>query len=146
MAYDVSGLPTEFFNPGELDVFLGLIDLHQPRVIVEFGVNRGRNASAALRNFAFIERYIGIDVVPGYVTPMQCQRGEVPTQAGDLVNDQRFELILRPQGSYDLGPGDLPQAGFYFIDGDHSRQGVLNDRALAMTSASGGAMIHGALA
>lgn len=141
MAYDVSGLPTEFMNPGELEVFLGLIGLRRSAVVVEFGVNRGRNAAAALRNFPFIRRYVGIDVLPGYVPAMRCQRNEVPSQAGDLVDDPRFELILRERGSYDLLPEDLPAAAFYFIDGDHSRAGVLNDRALALASAVSGGII-----
>jgi len=140
--YDTSGLPDAFFNPGELEVFLDLIAKRKPKVIVEFGIQRGRNASAALRNFPFIERYVGIDVLPGYTTAMQCQRNEVPMNAGELAaNDPRFRLLLSKNGSYDLLAGDLPKADFIFIDGDHSREGVLNDHALAMDCATYGACI-----
>lgn len=139
MAYDVAGLPKDYFNPGELEVFLGLIEQHRPSVVVEFGVNRGRNAAAVLRNFDFVERYVGIDVEPGYVTAMECQRREVPSNAGELAaHDPRFELILRPRGSYDLLPRDLPRAQFYFVDGDHSREGVLNDHYLCVATAAPG--------
>ncbi len=142
MSYDVRGLPKDYFNPGELEVFLGLIELHRPSVVVEFGVNRGRNAAAVLRNFDFVVRYVGIDVEPGYVTAMECQRREVPSNAGDLAaHDPRFELILRPRGSYDLLPSDLPEAGFWFIDGDHSREGVLNDYHLSAARAPSGAVV-----
>ncbi len=68
MAYDVSGLPTEFFNPGELEVFLGLIETYRPKVIIEFGIQRGRNAAAALRNFPWVERYIGSTSPAGRLT------------------------------------------------------------------------------
>lgn len=98
--YDVTGLPTEFFNPGELEVFLDLIAERKPKIVVEFGVNRGRNAAAVLRNFPFVERYIGIDVTPDYVPAMRCQRGEVPKRPGELAaGDARFELIVKPRGS-----------------------------------------------
>lgn len=140
--YNTNGLPAEFFNPGELEVFLDLIAKRKPKVIVEFGIQRGRNAAAALRNFPFIERYVGIDVLPGYLTAMKCQRNEVPLNAGELAaDDRRFRLILSRDGSYDLGPGDLPKADFIFIDGDHSRAGVLNDHALAMDCATQAAII-----
>ena len=140
--YDVAGLPKEFFNPGELEVFLDLIAERKPRVIIEFGIQRGRNAAAALRNFDFIERYVGIDVLPGYETALCCQRNEVPAKAGELAaHDPRFDLILRPRGSYDLTHADIPAADFFFIDGDHSRLGVLNDHELAFLSANPGATI-----
>jgi len=62
--------------------------------------------------------------------------------AGELAaDDRRFRLILSRDGSYDLEPGDLPAADFIFIDGDHSRAGVLNDHALAMDCATRGAYI-----
>lgn len=139
--YDVTGLPTEFFNPGELQVFLDMVARRRPRVVVEFGVNRGRNAAAVLRNFDFVDLYVGVDVTPDYRTPLPCQRREVPPKAGDLVDDPRFTLMLRPRGSYDLTGDDLPAADFIFIDGDHSRDGVLNDRELALACASPGALI-----
>lgn len=133
--YDTAGLPSEFFNPGELDVFLDLIATARPRVIVEFGVHRGRNAAAVLRNFDFVEKYVGIDVLPGHMPELRYQRHEIPATPGDLVNSPRFELILRPNGSHDLTPDDLPCADFYFIDGDHSAKGVINDRKLALATA-----------
>lgn len=142
MAYDIAGLPTEFFNPGELEVFLGLIETYRPEVIIEFGIQRGRNAAAALRNFPWIQRYIGVDVLPGYTTAMPCQRNEVPLRAGELAaDDRRFRLILSKNGTYDLQLGDLPAADFIFIDGDHSRQGVLNDHRLAMDAVRPGGVI-----
>jgi predicted O-methyltransferase YrrM len=140
--YDTDGLPTEFFAPGEMEVFLDLIAKHRPRVVVEFGVNRGRNAAAVLRNFDFVEKYVGIDVLPGYLTGMKCQRNEVPLNAGELAShDPRFHLRLSKNGSYDLADGDLPACDFVFIDGDHSRAGVLNDHAIAMSHIRCGGVI-----
>lgn len=96
--YDVSGLPTEFFNPGELEVFLDLIAERKPKIIVEFGVNRGRNAAAVLRNFKFVKRYIGIDVTPDYVPAMRCQRGEVPKRPGELAEHDASVAIPTAPG------------------------------------------------
>lgn len=129
--FDTSGLPTRFFNPGELATLLTLFDQVKAKTIIEFGVNAGRNPAAALRNFPDLEKYVGIDVTPGYRTALPVQRKEVPANPGELVQDARFELVLRDRGSYDLDSSDLPKADAIFIDGDHSASGVLNDWALA---------------
>lgn len=129
--YDVSGLPIEYFGPGELECLLTLFE--DARTVIEFGVNSGRNPAAALRNIDSIERYVGVDVEPGYRTVMPVQRREVPADPGCLaVGDTRFELVLRPRGTFDLEPDDLPMADAIFIDADHSERGVRNDTALAM--------------
>lgn len=129
-SYDAAGLPTRFFNPGELDALLHLFE--GARVIVEFGCHEGRNAAAALRNLPTVERYVGVDVPVEYVTKMAVQRKEIPAEPGRLAaHDPRFELIVRPRGTFDLAADDLPAADAVFIDADHSREGVENDTALA---------------
>lgn len=130
--YDTKGLPTRFFNPGELEALLHLFESVEPRVVVEFGVHEGRNAVAALRNIASIERYVGVDVAVGYQTRMEVQRREVPALPGRLALDkERFELIVTPRGTFDLTHEHLPAACAVFIDADHSRAGVEHDTALA---------------
>lgn len=130
--YDTSGLPARFFNPGELEALLHLIESVSAKVVIEFGVNEGRTPAAVLRNIETVERYIGIDVTPGYQTIMPVQRREVPAKPGHLAaHDPRFELIVRERGSFDLTAEDLPQADAVFIDADHSRQGLMNDYTLA---------------
>ena len=131
--YDIAGLPERYFNPGELIRLLWLMESVKPKVVVEFGVNTGRNAVAALRNLPGIEKYVGIDVTADYKTLMPTQRAEIPAIPGELaLHDPRFELIVRPRGSFELSSADLPQCDAVFIDADHSRTGVLNDYALAL--------------
>lgn len=140
--YDTAGLPERYFGPGELAALLHLYESVRPRVVVEIGVNTGRNAVAALRNIPSIERYIGIDVAPDYRTIMQVQRREVPARPGELaLHDPRFELIVRSRGSFDLTPADLARADAVFIDADHSRAGVENDYALAKAIVRPGGII-----
>lgn len=140
--YDTAGLPTRFFNPGELDRLLHLYESVAPRVVIEFGVHMGRNAVAALRNIPSIERYIGVDVVPDYRTTMPVQRNEVPAEPGSLaLHDSRFELIVRPRGTFDIERDDLPIADVVFIDADHSRVAVEHDYALAKRAVRPGGMI-----
>lgn len=140
--YDIAGLPTRFFNPGELEVLLHLYESVSPQVIVEFGVNTGRNAVAALRNIDGLAEYVGVDVESGYRTKMPVQRGEVPAAPGELaLADDRFRLILRPNGTFDLQADDLPLADVVFIDADHSRAGVENDYRLARKIITPGGMI-----
>lgn len=140
--YDVAGLPARYFGPGELEALLHLYESIAPRVVVEFGVNTGRNAVAALRNIPSINRYIGVDVEPGYQTRMPVQRREVPARPGELaLHDPRFELIVRPRGTFDLVPTDLPAADVVFIDADHSRVAVEHDTALARSIVRSGGLV-----
>lgn len=130
--YDTAGIPTRYFNPGELEAFLHLVEEVQPAVVVEFGVNNGRNPLAVLRNIQSVQIYVGVDVPPGYEFPMVVQKNEIPAVPGELVlDDKRFILVLRKRGTFDMKPQDFPEADVVFIDADHSREGVLNDRRLA---------------
>lgn len=130
--YDLCGLPKRFFNPGELETLLSLFDSVQARVVVEIGCHEGRNAVAALRNIASIERYIGIDIEPGTELRLAAQKLEVSSEPGKLAaNNPRFELLVRPRGSFDVRANELPIADVVFIDGDHTKDAVLNDYALA---------------
>lgn len=138
--YDTSDLPDRYFNPGELDVLLHLFE--GAEVIVEFGVNAGRNPAAALRNIPTLRRYVGVDVTCDYRTTLSVQRREVPQDPGVLARDDpRFELIVRPRGTFDLSSDDLPRADAVFIDADHSRVGVENDYALAKSIINPGGVI-----
>jgi len=111
---------------------LHLYETVTPEIIVEFGVNTGRNPAAALRNITSIKRYIGVDVPPSYQTIMQVQRKEIPAEPGILAkHDPRFELILKDRGTFDLTPDNFPKVCAVFIDADHSRKGVENDYRLA---------------
>jgi len=140
--YKIADLPTRYFNPGELEVLLHLFESVSPKVVVEFGVNTGRNAVAAIRNIPSITRYVGVDVPPTYRTIMPCQRREIPANPGALAAGlAEFELILRPNGTFDLAADDLPECDAVFIDADHSRKGVLNDRALALQIVRPGGII-----
>jgi predicted O-methyltransferase YrrM len=119
-------------NPGELETLVALVRSVNAKGVLEFGINVGRTAQALLEYCPTIESYEGVDVPVGYVTEKPVQRGEVPPVAGELVkNDPRVKIIVRPTGSHELSPQDLSPCDAVFIDGDHSRKGVLNDTALA---------------
>jgi predicted O-methyltransferase YrrM len=140
--YDLNGIPTRYFNKGELQVLITLIESVAAKSVIEFGVNNGRTPLAVLRNVVTVEKYIGVDVEQGYQTQMQCQRREVPIIAGELVlNNPKFELIVKPRGSFDLTPKDLPQVDVAFIDADHSRLGVENDYNIAKQIIRSGGLI-----
>jgi len=140
--YDTSGLPKRYFNEGELEALLCLFESVKPKTIIEFGVNTGRNAVAALRNIEGIESYVGVDVGHEYKTIMRVQRSEVPQIAGELaLGDPRFSVIVRARGTFELTAEDLPKADAIFIDADHSRLGVENDYALAKQVIKSGGII-----
>jgi len=126
------GLPRRFMNEGELETLIALIRSVWPRHVIEFGVNIGRTAKAILANVPGIERYTGIDVPFGHVPAKAVQRNETPVRAGVMVfADPRFHLIVRPRGSLELTAADLAPCDAVFIDGDHGREAVLHDTALA---------------
>ena len=119
-----------------------LIGSIEPETVIEFGVNEGRTAKALLRHIPTIRKYVGIDVLPGYVTAKTVQRREVPDKPGHLAADEKaFELILRTRGSLDLVADDLPQCDAVFIDGDHGREAVEHDSALAFARINAGGLI-----
>jgi predicted O-methyltransferase YrrM len=139
---DLSELPSRYVHPGELDILIHLIRSVGAHTVVEFGCNNGRTAAAVLRNIAGIERYVGVDVPPGYNFACKVQAKEIPSVPGELaIGDERFELLLRARGTFDLEPGDLPACDMVFVDADHSRAAVLNDRELAKAIVRPGGMI-----
>jgi len=132
----------QYMHDGELDLIVAILTQCRPKIMIEFGVNVGLTAQAVLKNVASIERYIGIDVLPGYQCILRGQQGEVPINPGFLVlEDERFSLLLRKRGSFDLRPHDLPEADAIFIDGDHSYDAVMNDSALAQQRIRPGGVI-----
>lgn len=113
-----------------------------PRTMIEFGCNEGRAAATILLNVPSIREYVGIDVLPGYVTQMECQRKEVPDEPGKwAAHDPRFRLVLHPRGSFDIGRGWLPRCQAVFVDADHSMAGVKNDTALALEALEPGGIL-----
>lgn len=129
-------------NPGELETLLHLMESVQSKVVVEIGVNSGRNPMAAFRNVSTITHYVGIDVPPGTHLPLKAQAKEVPDYPGHLAaGDSRLEVIVSERGSMDLEPEDLPVCDLCFIDGDHSRDAVLSDYALAKQIVRPGGLI-----
>jgi predicted O-methyltransferase YrrM len=129
---DWTGLSNRFMNKGELESLCELVRLAKPKTVIEFGINTGRTAKAILREVEGIEKYVGVDVLPGYVTMKQVQRKEVPIVAGELVKDDpRVQLIVTKTGSHELETSQLPKADVVFIDGDHSYEGVAKDTKLA---------------
>lgn len=123
-------------------MLVALANSVSPKVVVEIGVNEGLTARALLRNVEGIESYTGIDVLPGYVTACEVQRREVPAFPGRFAQaDPRFTLMLKKRGTLDLIASDLPAADLVFIDGDHGREAVLHDTALARAIVRPGGII-----
>jgi predicted O-methyltransferase YrrM len=109
-------------NPGEQEVLLALLDqVTDLETMIEIGVNLGITARAILQHMPTIQRYVGIDVAPGYQFELPAQESERPTIPGVLArHDPRFHLVLRGEG--------LPDScDAIFIDGDHGYHSVMND-------------------
>jgi predicted O-methyltransferase YrrM len=137
---DEAQWPARYLNPGELSAIVSLVESVNPSVVVEIGVNEGRTAAAVLRHVRSVDRYVGVDVLPGYEFGCRVQRAEVPKAPGRMaVADPRFDLVLSPLGSFDCNA--LPACDVVFIDGDHSRKAVEHDTALARAAVRPGGII-----
>jgi hypothetical protein len=137
----LSRLP--YLNQGEMEMILAVANTAQTKhTMIEIGVNSGRTARMVLDHIEF-QRYIGIDVLPGYSSKLlPVQRREVPGAPGrHCVNDRRFELLVSANGSGDIKVGELPPADVIFIDGDHSARGVTHDTELALAAIKPGGTI-----
>lgn len=130
-----------YLNDGELDVLIALLRSVNPTRVLEIGVNVGHTAAAVLAAMPGIEKYIGVDVPPDYMPSLEWQKQEIPTEPGNAVNDPRFQLILRPEGSLDLTAAELKPCHAVFIDGDHGRTPVLCDSVLAQQIVPSGGII-----
>jgi hypothetical protein len=130
---DLRGLPARFMAPGELEKLIAIIRLvEEPRAMLEIGCHQGRTAAVCLREIASLQRYVGVDVLPGYRPALLAQQGETSRHPGHhALPDARFHLLLRPRGSLDLVPSDIGAVDIAFIDGDHGAAAVRHDTALA---------------
>ena len=137
-----AGLPTQFMQPGELERLVTLVASVDPRSMIEIGVNVGRTAKVLLDHVATLKTYVGIDVAPDYLSALHAQRHETPVHPGHLVlGDPRFRLIIKPRGSLDLLPINLPLCDVMFIDGDHGIEAVKHDTMLAWSLVPIGGLI-----
>ena len=122
-----------FMTHREREMLVALLEFVGAKTVVEIGVQLGQCARILLDRVPTIQLYVGVDVLPGYVTPVRAQQSECPqSRAGELVlKDPRFHLITKRNGSYDLLASDLPMCDVMIIDGDHSAAGVRHDTELA---------------
>jgi predicted O-methyltransferase YrrM len=121
-----------YLNEVETGLLLTLVNSVKPKVMIEFGVQEGRTAKIMLDNVPTLHRYVGIDIPANARPTLACQQSEVPRSAGVYAAaDERFWLLVKERGSFDVGPQDLEPADAIFIDGDHSARAVAHDSDLA---------------
>ena len=71
---------SRYLNAQETAILAALVGSVAPRVMIEFGCNRGTTAKRLLENIPSLQTYIGIDVAPDHVPALKCQRSEIPNQ------------------------------------------------------------------
>jgi predicted O-methyltransferase YrrM len=137
------GLHREYLQAGEMEIIAALLREIEAKAIVEIGCRDGRTARVLLHNVSSLVHYLGIDVPMSYVPALVHQRAEMVRDPGALViDDTRFELMLRERGSLDLKPEDFNfRYDGVFIDGDHSLNAVLHDSELAGTIVRKGGIV-----
>ena len=126
----------------ERNVLIGLMRLISAETVIEIGVQRGQCARLLLDHVSSIKEYWGVDVDAGYRTVLPVQQTEIPAKPGELVlEDKRFNLLTKPNGSLSLRPGELPACDAILIDGDHRAGAVRHDTQLADASVRSGGLI-----
>jgi len=129
-------------TPKERGILITLLNDLKAETVVEIGINEGLCAEIMLRAVPTIRRYVGVDVEQGYVTSLGSQQKEIPEVPGKYAFPHGyFEVIVRPRGSFDLTPEDLPICDVMLIDGDHGREAVTWDTKLAMARVRPGGLI-----
>jgi hypothetical protein len=136
---DWLGLHRAYQNFGEMEILVALARSIDARSMIEIGCRDGRTARLMLRNVETLERYVGVDVAPGYDPQLECQRSEVTECPGTLaLSDPRFDLMIRRRGSLDLAAADFSERfDVCYIDGDHSAAAVRHDSDLALAITRG---------
>ena len=120
---------SRYLGAQETAILAALVGSVAPRVMIEFGCNRGTTARRLLENVPTLGRYIGIDVPPDWMPTLSCQQSEIPRHAGtDAAGDARFFLLTAPSRS--LRVEHLEPCDAVFIDGDHSLPAVLHESHL----------------
>lgn len=131
---------SRYLGAQETAILATLVNSVSPRVMIEFGCNRGTTAKRLLDNVPSLQKYIGVDVAPDHVPTLSCQRSEVPGYAGcDAADDPRFFLLTVP--SRTIRAGWLESCEAVFIDGDHSLPAVLHESRLACELVRAGGII-----
>lgn len=109
---------------------MALCRAFRPKHVIEFGIQVGTTAKLLLDNCPWIERYDGVDLPVGGKTFLSHQQNQVPEVPGELVLDNpKCHVLTEP-------PGDTIY-GMAYIDGDHSREGVLRDSAFCREHVDG---------
>lgn len=136
------GLHREYLNLGEMEILVALLRSINCRSMVEIGCRDGRTARVLLDNVKSLQSYVGVDVAKGYRPTLPSQWSEMVEQPGRFaLDDERFELVIRPNGSLDLQADDIGQCDAVFIDGDHSASVVAHDSAIAWEATRMGGLI-----
>ena len=134
--------PQQYMGDNDAAALAALFASVDPKVVAEFGVNIGNTAKRLLDNLPNIQRYFGVDVFGNYKFEIPAQSSEQPGEPGILAKaDKRFELILKPKGTRDLFPDDLPLCDAVFVDGDHGYHSVMYDATLAAAIIKPGGII-----
>jgi predicted O-methyltransferase YrrM len=129
-AAPVFGSFSDYLGQQETSILVHLVKSVSPKVMIEFGCNKGVTALRLLDNVPTLEKYIGIDVPRGHVTTLECQQTEVPLAAGCYgAWDNRFSVLTMQ--STEIFKEDLEPCDAVFIDGDHSKDAVLYDSCLS---------------
>ena len=140
---DWLGLHRKYLNVGEMEIIASILRGVEAKSVLEIGCRDGRTARVLLHNVSALDRYVGVDVPMSYVPNLSHQRAEMVSDPGALVvDDSRFELMLRERGSLDLKPQNFYERfDAAFIDGDHSEAAVTHDSDLARTVVRPGGVI-----
>lgn len=143
-------------QPGELRVYLSLLQGMCAKSVVEIGVNEGHIASAVLAACPSVEHYLGVDIpnTLDWIEPLE-DPAEVPTgetitytrnnkliRGHHAIRDTRFALLLAPGGLESLPYYMLPTGlDAVLIDGDHRYKPVKWDTAWALSAVRPGGLI-----
>jgi hypothetical protein len=128
-----------YTSPADLECLVALARSIGAKHFMEFGVAEGWTAALMEREVETLRHYTGFDVTPTFTPALAGQRSEVPSEgrlawqltANKVRRYDTMKITALPAGTAMLAGSDVPKADIAWIDGDHSREGVLRDTELA---------------
>jgi hypothetical protein len=147
--FNIGRSPVRLTSPTDVEVLVSLSAFFKPKIMVEIGVFEGLTSKIILDESPWIEKYIGVDILPerlssdyfltwGGLKNYETGNPLVPVKCPGVSvnNDARFNMLLLDNEN-GLKREMISPADMIFIDANHTYAGVMRDTVIAEAALNG---------